>query len=228
MIDYSIFPNKIKALFFDMDGVLYDSMPKHAFTWVESFKAAGIDFPAYEAYMNEGATGNYTIKKVFRQLGREATEEDINRIYDHKSELMNKAPLAPIMPGMQQVVADTLAAGIKVIIVTGSKQPSLISRLNDDFNIGREDIVSGFDVKNGKPDPEPYLRALGKAACPADEAIVVENAPLGILSARAAGLFAVAVNTGILKPEVLSEAGASLVLDSTSQLAEMWPNIIRG
>jgi beta-phosphoglucomutase-like phosphatase (HAD superfamily) len=127
---------------------------------------------------------------------------------------------------MKEVLRRTMEAGLKVVVVTGSKQPSLIERLNSDFGIIRENVVSGFDVVNGKPDPEPYLRALEKAGTSAANSIVVENAPLGVRAARAAGLITVAVNTGILKPEDLSSVGASLVLDDTQQLASIWPEIL--
>ncbi len=228
MTDLSILPEKIEAVFFDMDGVLYDSMPNHAYSWSGSFKSEGIDFPEYEAYLNEGATGPYTINKVYNQhFGRNATEVEIKRVYNKKTELMNDAPQAPILPGMKEVLWLTMEAGLKVVVVTGSKQPSLIQRLNSDFGIVRENVVSGFDVVNGKPDAEPYLRALAKAGTSPSNSIVIENAPLGVRAARAANLITVAVNTGILKPEDLAGVGASIVLGGTQQLASIWPEILK-
>ncbi|GAO30544.1 putative beta-phosphoglucomutase [Geofilum rubicundum JCM 15548] len=92
-----------------MDGVLYDSMTNHAQTWVESFQAAGISFPAYDAYLNEGRTGPSTIEVAFEKYAhRPATEADIQKIYDHKTELMQSAPTPGIMPGMQNVVQQTM------------------------------------------------------------------------------------------------------------------------
>ena len=87
-------------------------------------------------------------------------------------------------------------------------------------------MVTAFDVKQGKPNPEPYLMGLRKANIQASEAIVVENAPLGVQAARAAGIFTIAVNTGPLKDEVLKEAGANLVLPSMQYLADHWDNTI--
>ncbi len=211
-----------------MDGVLYDSMRNHAQTWVESFQSAGINFPAYDAYLNEGRTGSSTIQVVFEKYGhRPATEEDIQKIYDHKTALMLEATTPKIMPGMQSVVQQTMAAGFKVIVVTGSKQPSLISRLKNDFNIPDENVVSGFDVKRGKPDPEPYLMALKIADCKANEALVIENAPLGVEASHGAGIATIAVNTGILEPEILSRAGAAMVLSGTQELADKWNALIK-
>lgn len=226
-------PLKIKpafeSLFFDMDGVLYDSMPNHAYTWVESFKQAGIAFSEKEAYLNEGRTGPSTIDEAFlKYLGRHATPEEVSFIYQTKTNLMQEAPVPEIMPMMQDILNFTREAGIKIVIVTGSKQPSLLARLERDFGIEVHQVVSGFDVKKGKPHPEPYLMALDKTKSDKTKALVIENAPLGIESATGAGIKTVAVNTGLLEDEILYKAGASLVLPDTSHLHAKWISILEG
>lgn len=214
-------PEKIKAMFFDMDGVLYDSMPNHEYTWKESFKTVGIDFPAEEAYMNEGRTGFSTIRYAFEKfLNREASEAEQHQVYDIKTQLMKQRPQASILPGMQKLLLNLKAKGIKVYVVTGSKQPSLVDKLDTDFGVQREHIVSGKDVKQGKPHPEPYLIALNKSGLQREECIVIENAPLGVQSAKAAGLNTIAVNTGKLHDQVLLDAGADKLFADTEQLAK--------
>jgi beta-phosphoglucomutase-like phosphatase (HAD superfamily) len=81
-------------------------------------------------------------------------------------------------------------------------------------------MVTAYDVKKGKPDPEPYLMALEKAGLQPNEAMVVENAPLGVRSAKGAGIFTVAVNTGILSDDDLWQAGADVVLPDMAALLE--------
>ena len=89
-------------------------------------------------------------------------------------------------------------------------------------------MVTAFDVKHGKPYPEPYLMGLEKAGralglttpLPASQAVVVENAPLGIQAAKAAGIFCIAVNTGPLEDQILYDAGADIVLPGMAELAE--------
>lgn len=84
------------------------------------------------------------------------------------------------------------------VLVTGSGQSSLLNRLDADFpgvfDAGRR--VTSHDVTQGKPHPEPYLRALQIAGVTATEAITFENAPLGVQSSDAAGVFTIAVITG--------------------------------
>ncbi|MCQ2214531.1 MAG: HAD family phosphatase [Bacteroidales bacterium] len=209
-----------KAFFFDMDGVLYDSMPNHEYTWTHSFAAYGITFPAELAYINEGRTGRGTINLVMnKEYNRDATEEEIESIYGLKTELMRKCPKAPVMPGMQELIKSLRSQGILTFVVTGSKQPSLIDKLSADFGFTKEYVVSGADVKKGKPDPEPYLIALQRSGLMAEECAVVENAPLGVRAAKGAGLFCYGVNTGKLADHYLTDEGVDQLYHSTAELS---------
>lgn len=105
---------------------------------------------------------------------------------------------------------------------------SLLDRLQSNFpDIFEEGkIISAFDVEHGKPHPEPYLIALRRAGVAADEAIVVENAPLGVRSAVAAGISTIAVNTGVLDSKVLADEGASVVLSDMQELKQVMQIIL--
>ena len=76
--------------------------------------------------------------------------------------------------------------------------------------------ICGLDVMHGKPDPEPYLKAWERSGLEKEQCVVIENAPLGIRSGKAAGLTVYAVNTGILTREDLAEADE--VFDSMAEL----------
>lgn len=86
-------------------------------------------------------------------------------------------------------------------------------------------MVTAFDVKYGKPNPEPYLMALQKAGIQANEAIVVENAPLGVHAGVAAEIFTIAVNTGPLPDAALLDEGANLLFHSMQEFNERWEEI---
>ena len=88
-------------------------------------------------------------------------------------------------------------------------------------------MVTAFDVKYGKPNPEPYLMALKKGNLKANEAIVVENAPLGVEAGHAAGIFTVAVNTGPLDDKVLLAAGADLLFPSMQAFCDSWEDLFK-
>lgn len=215
----------LKAVLFDMDGVLFNSMPNHAEAWHKTMEQFGFTLSREEAYMHEGRTGAATINIVSqRERGIDATEEEIKRIYQAKSNLFNQYPQAERMPGALEVLTQIKDAGIIPMVVTGSGQTSLLERLNQNFpNIFKRDLmVTAFDVKYGKPNPEPYLMALKKGGLQPDEALVIENAPLGIQAGVAAGLFTIAVNTGPLPDQVLLDQGANLLFHSMSEFNEHW------
>ncbi len=215
----SVIPSNLKCVIFDMDGVLYDSMKNHESTWQGCLKPEGIDFPAYEAYIHEGRTGHDTIGYAFKQyLNKEASLKDKERVYNEKVRLMALAPKPEKMPKMLDLINDLKKQGKEIWVVTGSKQPSLLDKLNNDFGINQNQIISAKNVTNGKPHPEPYLKAVTGSGFKAEECLVVENAPLGIRSAKAAGITTIAVNTGVLEDKILAQEKADIILSNTTEL----------
>ena len=102
-----------KAVLFDMDGVLYDSMPNHAIAWQESMARFGIQMTADDAYATEGARGVDTIRQmVLRQQRREITEEEAQKMYDVKTQIFHSLPEAPVMPGVLELMEKIKKAGM--------------------------------------------------------------------------------------------------------------------
>lgn len=223
---------RLRAVMFDMDGVLFDSMKNHAISWHKTMQHFGFtDFLVEEAYMHEGRTGAGTINIVSNRMrGHDATPEEIEEIYRYKSDTFNQCPTAEPMPYAYELLCKVKASGVVPMIVTGSGQRTLLDRLNKHFPeiFHRELMVTAFDVKYGKPNPEPYLMGMQKYNSAHDTQlsprnfIVVENAPLGIQAAVAAGVFTIAVNTGPLPDDVLLNEGANLLFPSMQSLCEHW------
>ncbi len=217
---------RLRAVLFDMDGVLFDSMPNHARAWHEAMALYGMHLSPEEAYMHEGRTGAATINIVSRrERGTDATPEEIERIYKTKTDLFNALPKAQAMPGAWELIRQLKSEGLAILLVTGSGQASLLDRLNRHFpdTFHQELMVTAYDVSRGKPDPEPYLKALAKGGLHPWEAIVVENAPMGVQAGVTAGILTLAVNTGPLPDSVLLDAGADLLFPSMTALSEQWP-----
>jgi len=226
--NYPIF--QPKAVFFDMDGVLFDSMKNHATAWVKALHQMKLPFTEYEAYMNEGRTGASTIDGVFtKTFGRKATEEEKQHIYQLKSNFFEAGGKTERMPYALELLQKIQAQHLDIFVVTGSGQPTLLDSLEENFPgiFQKEKMVTAFDVKFGKPHPEPYLIALKKSGYTPSEVIVIENAPLGVESATAAGLFTIGVNTGPLEPEVLISSGANIVLGGIKELYDNWESIVK-
>ena len=205
---------KPKSVLFDMDGVLYDSMKYHAMAWNKAMAKYGIDMTEHQAYLYEGMRGVEAIAIMCReQWGREIPESEAMEMYMEKSRIFHSLTSAEIMPGVKELQRTMLDIGLSISVVTGSGQPPLLEKLSNDFRdyIDTARIVSAKDVNKGKPAPDPYLLGMKKAGSTPTETIVVENAPLGVQSGKAAGCFVIAVNTGPLPDSVLSESGADVV-----------------
>lgn len=207
-----------------MDGVIYDSMGANALAWHEAMSSVGAKSTLEDFYLFEGRTGSAIIDILFeRSFGRKATENEKKEIYQTKVNLFDKMQPdgAKPMDGIKEVLAIVKETGLIPVIVTGSGQQSMFDRLEQHFPAvyDKEKIVTAYDVKHGKPHPEPYLTGMEKAGITPEEAIVVENAPLGVKAAKAAGIFTIAVNTGPLANRKLQEAGADLVFPSMHKLA---------
>ena len=218
-----------KAVLFDMDGVLYDSMPHHAIAWQESMKRFGIDMTEADAYATEGARGIDTIRQIATRQGKEVSLEEAQRMYDEKSRIFHEMPDAPIFDGVFDMMEKIKRAGMTVNVVTGSGQRPLIQRLLNDFgrHLDENHITTAYDVKRGKPYPDPYLMGLQKAGnLKPFEGIVVENAPLGVRSGVSAGIFTVAINSGPLPDKALLDEGADVLYDKMTQFRNEWDNFI--
>lgn len=219
---------QLRAVLFDMDGVLFDSMPFHADAWSQVMTEAGFNFSREDVYMNEGRTGADTINTAsIAQFGHPSTPEQIEALCKAKCDIFATYPPTPRMPGALELIEKVKACGLTPMIVTGSGTPTLLDRIQSNFPglFDENHIVTSFNVKRGKPYPDPYLLALEKGGFAPNEAIVVENAPLGVTAGVAAGLFTIAANTGPLKDRVLSDAGASLVFPSIQALCDEWDNL---
>lgn len=214
-----------KAVLFDMDGVLYDSMPNHAQSWHRSMAAYGLDMAPAEAYTYEGMRGVETIKLLGRrQWGREVSDEEAAEMYAAKTKAFAACPPAAKMEGVEELMLKVKAAGLQIVVVTGSGQHSLLGKLEREFPglVQSGKIVTSFDVKHGKPDPEPYLCGMSKASINPWEGIVVENAPLGVRAGVAAGIFTVGVNTGPLPDKALADEGADIVFHGMPAFRDAW------
>lgn len=221
----------LRAVLFDMDGVLYDSMPAHVRSWQQTMQEAGVTSTVPEEfYLHEGRTGKSTINLIFqREFGREATPEEAKKIYDRKTELFYLYNSGNILEGARDALEAVKSNGLLPVLVTGSGQAALLNKLNDNFPgiFTPQTMVTAFDVKIGKPHPEPFLMGLKKGGnLLPNQALVIENAPLGTEAAHKAGIFTVAVNTGPLPDSILKDAGADIVIGSMKELHGQLPYIL--
>lgn len=219
----------IRAALIDMDGTLYDSMPWHARAWHRMVTELGIKANVNEFFAYEGMTGKATINLLMqRAFGRTVSDAEATELYARKSQYFREEYHPVVMPGAPEMVGTVINHGVTPILVTGSGQASLLGRLSLDFNGAFPDglRITAHDVVNGKPSPEPYLKGLSLAGVKPWEAVVVENAPLGVKSGVNAGIFTVAVNTGPIPRVEFEKAGAHLIFDSMREFANTLPALL--
>jgi beta-phosphoglucomutase len=182
----------MKGIIFDMDGVLVDAMPFHA----EAMRIAineetGYDIDKNIVYLLEGMPGPGLIKEIFK---REKINKDIDdilaeKINKRKKELFKQIQNSQAVEGAKQLIEDLRSCNCLKAIVSGASKKEIEAILDE--NIGLKNfnvVIAGDDIEEGKPHPSPFQTALQRMDLMPSEAIVVENAPLGVEAAIRAGI----------------------------------------
>lgn len=192
-----IMKNKYKAIIFDMDGVIVDSMPYHYISWFETLKPYGISITAFDIYEREGEMWQKSLVDLFRLSGVKAGPKLFNKLIGIKKALFKKYFKRHIFSGAGEILRCIKKSGYRLALVTGTPINEVKKILSKSTVSLFDSIVAGDQVKLGKPDPEPYLKAAKKMKIAPKDCAVVENAPLGIESAKRAGMFCFAVTTSL-------------------------------
>jgi len=211
--------NKLaRALIFDMDGTMIDSMPSHAKSWVAFVQQQGITIDIPDLMRRTtGRTGAECMRELFQRdlsdaeaLGYVAIKEQIYR------DLF--APIFAEVPGFKQFAALSLQAGLKLGVGTAGDRHNIAFALQHlQLPQAPLAVVGGDEGLPGKPQPAIFLEAASRMGIRAGDCIVFEDAPLGIEAARRAGMRAVAICTThsakeLAGPHVLAAAGNYLEL----------------
>ena len=191
-----------------MDGVLVDSMPYHADAWIAVLGEVGITISRQDIYDIEGSNHEGVIHLMFEKARRVSNRQTIEELAQKKTEIFKRISILKAFPGMVECL-NALKHRYRLGVVSGSDTTTVHWILNTLFPMGFETIITGEDVQEGKPSPEPYLKAIEKLNIQKDECIVIENAPLGVESAKRAGLYCIAIPTYI-EPHRLKQADVIL------------------
>jgi HAD superfamily hydrolase (TIGR01509 family) len=196
---------KFKTIFFDMDGVVVDSIPYHFISWFEALKKYGVHIEPILMLSMEGSKYEDVLIPAFSKHNKELTPEIIATLPKEREYLFEKYFKRYIFEGVQEFIKSLKNQNILVGLVTGAyyreAQRILPKELFNLFNT----IVAGDSVEKGKPDPEPYLTAANNLKVDTRHCLVIENAPYGIRAAKAAGMSCYAIASSLPK-SYLSQA----------------------
>lgn len=205
----------LRAVVFDVDGVLVQSMERHHEAYQKAFALLGVHIEQHEVFANEGRRSREVIESLAQERGLGLSADRMDEMNRTKQQtFLGFGPL-PLYPGVPELIEKLHGAGLRVSAVTGTNRQNVDNHLGD-LTRRFDAIVTADDVKRTKPDPEPYLSALEKLGLRAEEAIVVENATLGIRAAKAAGIRVIGV-ASTLTPQELHEADVVV-----PKVADVW------
>ena len=187
----------INTVIFDMDGVVVDGMPYHIQSWKEALSTINMSVSDLEIYLMEGMTGRETMEIFVSKSNRSFSDETVEKVIKLKRKIFNDIFTVTLMEGIKDLLSELKDRQYNLALVTGTRlevvKKVLQMGLNDIFKV----VVTGERVNKGKPDPEPYLKAVNELGVRKEDCIVIENAPAGITSAKNAGLTCFAVQTSL-------------------------------
>jgi HAD superfamily hydrolase (TIGR01509 family) len=206
----------LKALIFDMDGVLVDSMPFHAAAWKKAFLDMGMVIQDEDIYAIEGSNPRNGLPLLIRKARKEPEAFDFETITAIYRQEFNRIFKLKAFDGMRECL-ELLKSRFLLSVVSGSDR-FIVNRIIDQlFPDVFDTVVTGDDVLNSKPDPDPFLKAVELLNVGKKECIVIENAVLGVEAAKKADIYCIGVPTYV-KPSELDRA--DLVVGDHQKLME--------
>ncbi|GII82011.1 phosphoglycolate phosphatase [Sphaerisporangium siamense] len=201
------------AVFFDMDGLLVDT--EKLWFQVESdvMRRLGAAWTQADQENLVGGSMPATVAYMLRVAGSDRDPAEIEAwMLDGVLALLAEG--FDVMPGALELLGEIRAAGVPTGLVTSSARLMADAVLN---GVGREHfdiVVTGDDVRNFKPAPEPYLLAAERVGVPPARCVALEDSPNGVAAATAAGCAVVAVPSVVPVPP----APRRLVVESLKQV----------
>lgn len=199
-----------------MDGVIVDSMPYHFIAWYEALRPWGVRVNCFDVYSKEGERWEKTLTGLLKRAKIRPTRAVLKKIFLARQKIFRDNFKRYIFQGVEDFLLCLKKRGYLLGLVTGTPRAEINKILPGEIRNLFDSVVAGNEVKNGKPHPEPYLKAAEAFKLKPSECIVVENAPFGIESAKRAGMFCIALTTSLPREYLRS---ADLIVDRLEQIS---------
>jgi HAD superfamily hydrolase (TIGR01509 family) len=209
----------MRALLFDLDGTLVDTVYAHVSAWQRALAEASIDADGWRIHRRIGMSGGLFTRALARETGRELTPKETERIEERHAQLFSdmaaeRRPLPGAVELLQHLRAERVAHGI----ATSGRRPEIDKSLHA-LQVAHDTVVvERGDVARAKPEPDLFLACRDRLDVKSEECYVVGDAVWDILAARRAGMLSVALLTGGYGEDELIGAGAFRVYRDPAEL----------
>ncbi|MFC1286747.1 beta-phosphoglucomutase [Bacillus paralicheniformis] len=207
----------MKAVIFDLDGVITDTAEHHYLAWKHTAEQIGIEIDRSFNERLKGIDRERSLNTILIHGGaagtyREAEKQEImRRKNQYYQQLIQNLTPHDLLPGIAGLFAELKRENVSIALASSSRNaPAILQRLGlmDEFHA----VVDPAALARGKPDPEIFLTAAALLGVPPSQCAAIEDAEAGIAAIKSAGMFAVGVG------DETSLSGADLIVPDTNEL----------
>jgi HAD superfamily hydrolase (TIGR01509 family) len=208
-----------RALIFDLDGTLVDTVYAHVFAWQRALAEEGMPIDGWRIHRRIGMSGGLFARAVAREVGRDLSPAEVEDIQArHGTIFQELLPERHPLPGARELLAALRERGIVHGIATSGRRPEIDLSL-DVLGVGNETVViDRGSVRRAKPEPDLFLACQAALGVEQSECYVVGDAVWDLLAARRAGMLSVGLLSGGYGADELLAAGAFRVYDDAAEL----------
>ncbi|HUJ87191.1 MAG TPA: HAD family hydrolase [Burkholderiales bacterium] len=199
----------MRALIFDLDGTLVDTVYAHVFAWQRALAEAGMAIDGWRIHRRIGMSGGLFTRAVGRELGRAISRDEAQLLQRRHGELFAELlPARRPLPGAVDLLKYLHASGVAFAIATSGQHPEIDASLAA-LGLGEETVViERGSVARAKPEPDAFLAAQQRLGVRPEDCYVVGDAVWDLLGARRAGMLSIGLLSGGYGADELSRAGA--------------------
>lgn len=210
--------SSLKAILFDFDGVLADTMEDNYLAWKRAFANYQVNLEREDYFPFEGIKLSTVAKMICDKYN--ITNVPFEDIINKKEEYYKLEHSLKFYPGVEEIVDSLKDKGVLIAIVSAARRERLLSSVPSYFLNKFDAVITGDQLDRGKPYPDPYLEAMKILKVSPSESIVIENAPAGIESAKSSGCRCIAISSTMDKKFLKS---ADIILENFLQLKDSEP-----
>jgi HAD superfamily hydrolase (TIGR01509 family) len=211
--------SEMRALIFDLDGTLVDTVYAHIFAWQRALAEAGMPLEGWRIHRKIGMSGGLFTRAVAREVGRDISPAEEASMQHRHGELFRQLlPERRPLPGAIDLIKFLYSNHILFGIATSGNRPEIDGSL-DVLGISKETvIVERGNVARAKPEPDLFLACQQRMGIGVNECYVVGDAVWDLLAARRAGMLSIGLLSGGYGEDELSQAGAFRVYRDPAEL----------